>query len=180
VEIFPNYKTNFRVPHPCLPLARVGILTFLGGAIHPATTRGRTNVKNPTLTSNRTTLGWVTLEILAGNQRSCSLDMLGGPPRRCTIGGVYSSSMKLLDLVGRKIVLFSKSPFTLGKAQAVTLHGVESGGIWIETEILNDATLQMLETTMLAGTPVIFLPYNTIDAILAGIPKTLISEGLTE
>lgn len=40
----------------------------------PRITRGKTNVKSPTLTSNGTTLGWRTLEILPGNQDPCSLD----------------------------------------------------------------------------------------------------------
>jgi len=52
-------KTNLRVPHPYLPLARVGILTFRSVRFIPL--RGKTNVKNPTLTSNGTTLGWGTL-----------------------------------------------------------------------------------------------------------------------
>ena len=46
----------------------------------PRTPRGETNVKNPTLTSKGTTLGWGTLEILAGNQGLRPLDTLGGPP----------------------------------------------------------------------------------------------------
>jgi len=48
----------------------------------PRTTRGKTKVKNPTLTSNGATLGWGTLEILAGDRDLCSPDgvRVGHPP----------------------------------------------------------------------------------------------------
>jgi len=47
----------------------------------PRITRDKTNANNPTLTSNGTTLGWGTLEILPGNQGFGSLNPLGRDTR---------------------------------------------------------------------------------------------------
>jgi hypothetical protein len=67
---------------------RVGILTsaLLSLIAHrlrfiPRTTRDKTNVNNPTLTSNSTTLGWGTLGGLAGIKDSAHSTRSSGPTR---------------------------------------------------------------------------------------------------
>jgi hypothetical protein len=42
------------------------------------------------------------------------------------------------------------------------LHGVESGGVWVENQILTDMMLAAMNETVLETTPIFFLPYSTI------------------
>lgn len=89
--------------------------------------------------------------------------------------------MQLSDLVGTKILILS-SWFASKSAtfEQVILHGVEAGGIWIETKGINETFLEKMGDQMYDATPVVFLPYKAIDAILSGVPKTLISDKIAE
>jgi hypothetical protein len=88
-------------------------------------------------------------------------------------------AMELRDLIGTEIFIlaewFSKNAEDFGPA---ILHGVEPGGIWIETKNINQNVLDRFKTTMLATTPVVFLPYHKIEAIVSEVAKTLLSDKL--
>lgn len=89
--------------------------------------------------------------------------------------------MKLSDLVGSKILILSKwFSAEAEDFESVVLHGVEAGGIWIETMKINEAILQRFSTTMHDTTPVVFLPYHLITGIVSAVDKTLISERIAE
>jgi hypothetical protein len=60
----------------------------------------------------------------------------------------------------------------------VMLHGVESGGIWISGDEINEMVHRVLKTKMLARTPVLFFPYAQIGAILQSIEGTQILDSV--
>jgi len=94
--------------------------------------------------------------------------------------------MDLNRLIGTAVLVFSPwfPPPEGSNAKTgfehVLLHGVEAGGIWVESQSLNESTLRGLASTMEESTPVIFLPYHKIDAIVAELPKTLLSDELAK
>ena len=74
--------------------------------------------------------------------------------------------MQLNDYVGRQIpVLLPR--FHGGKLQRVKLHGVETGGIWIESQAITNEALGTL-----SGAPktlVVFVPYHEVAFALGTI-----------
>jgi len=91
-------------------------------------------------------------------------------------------TMELRDLIGTEIFISSKwfSKKTKGKGrEPVILHGVEPGGIWIEAKSVNERVLDRLKTRMLKSTPVVFLPYHQIEAIVSEVANTMLSDKLT-
>jgi len=89
--------------------------------------------------------------------------------------------MELRELIGTEIFILSEWFSRKTKAKGhdpVVLHGVEPGGIWIESKSFNQKVLGSLETTMHPSTPVVFLPYHKIEAIVSEVANTLLSEKL--
>lgn len=60
----------------------------------------------------------------------------------------------------------------------VKLHGVESGGIWIEQQALTEVALELLQQSVLVCTPIMFVPYSSMQFAVALLDKVALSEKL--
>lgn len=83
---------------------------------------------------------------------------------------------RLDEMIGEKILVCSLVAFESSHATPrlyeVILHGVETGGIWIESEILNQAAdrvaiEQFGRPISPRGVPIYFLPYSQIHYLTA-------------
>lgn len=87
--------------------------------------------------------------------------------------------VSLDDYIGKKIILCSLVTFDAahkpGTIYEVTLHGVEAGGIWIESEILTDGLKTVLarrgSSLSDEKMPAYFVPYAQIVYIFAGATR---------
>lgn len=83
--------------------------------------------------------------------------------------------MKLEDFIGKQIAI--QSPFLHETTlQKVTLHGVEAGGIWIESQALLNHILQTLRVPGSPRTVVFFLPYHQVTYIMESISQSALNE----
>jgi hypothetical protein len=60
--------------------------------------------------------------------------------------------------------------------QKLKLLGVEFGGIWVESEQLTAGFVSLSEGKMIANTPVVFLPYARLAAIVAAMDMPAFDE----
>lgn len=84
--------------------------------------------------------------------------------------------MKLLnDMIGEDILASIPSihPTDL---QVVKLHGVEQGGLWLESENLTQTMLRSLKMAASSRTPIFFVPYHEIRVLIQGTDKVSLSE----
>ena len=73
--------------------------------------------------------------------------------------------MELRDLIGQTIlVLITRLHPT--RYQKVKLLGVEAGGIWIESQDVTNAILQLFGAASAPTTLVLFFPYHEIGFVL--------------
>ena len=76
--------------------------------------------------------------------------------------------LRLDDLIGKKIMVCPVNKFREkdepGHVYTVTLHGVEMGGIWIESRELSKVAKGLAP---LHQTPVFFLPFAQVVFLLA-------------
>ncbi len=80
----------------------------------------------------------------------------------------------LHELIGEEIL--AKVPLIhRGQYQTLRLHGVEEGGIWIESEVLTQLALSMSKKAA-AGTPIFFLPFHQIQFLMQMTEKLALSE----
>lgn len=80
----------------------------------------------------------------------------------------------LQSLIGQEVLALI--PFFHPKImQKITLHAIETGGVWVECE---QFTQQMLEATEMpaAKTPLLFLPYSQICFVLFPAERIALSE----
>jgi hypothetical protein len=56
------------------------------------------------------------------------------------------------------------------------LHGVESGGIWVESQVLTEIFLSAVKRQDLPKTPVFFVPYERILTIVDSADGIALSE----
>ena len=82
--------------------------------------------------------------------------------------------MKFENLIGQRIVLLC--PDSDQKIHAVKLVGIETGGLWIESQELTNLLLQAVGLPTSPETPVLFLPYHAIGGVLVGIQQTALDE----
>jgi len=78
--------------------------------------------------------------------------------------------LTLNDLVGTKVILCPKQKFQANtNLYAVTLHGVEVGGLWIEHPALSEIVAHSVHKTVeeLPKDPVFFFPYSEIEHLSA-------------
>ncbi|MGH9735807.1 MAG: hypothetical protein ACRD8A_14600 [Candidatus Acidiferrales bacterium] len=83
-------------------------------------------------------------------------------------------------LVGEDIALVS--PLLGSDApEKVRVHGVDYGGIWIESQKVTDSLLQSTQQTMSENTPLIFVPFSKITFAVCGwnVPA-ISSEGIAQ
>lgn len=83
--------------------------------------------------------------------------------------------MNFSALIGQEIgVLIPKIHQTI--IQRVKLIGVESGGIWVESQDATNAILKRFNVATAPKTPVFFLPYHEIAFAIAGLDKVSLDE----
>jgi hypothetical protein len=88
----------------------------------------------------------------------------------------YMPSLK--DFVGKTI--FALIPFIHGEiVQVLKLHGVEPGGIWVESQTLTDLLLARVGRTAAPKTAIFFLPYQQIVFVLGSLDVPSLSEKAT-
>jgi hypothetical protein len=81
----------------------------------------------------------------------------------------------LNELVGKTIVALV--PFIHREIiQVLTLHGVEPGGIWVESQTLTDLFLAKLGRSAAPKTAIFFLPFQQIVFVLGSIDVPSLSE----
>lgn len=75
--------------------------------------------------------------------------------------------MQLSQLIGRRIVVMGPRLLDQTKLETVTLVGVDTAGIWIESE---DAANRIADRFRVkpAGPSAFFIPFAQIDTIIAG------------
>jgi hypothetical protein len=83
--------------------------------------------------------------------------------------------MQLLDLIDKTIYIV----FVDGGRRTrypVKLLGVESGGIWVESQEVINAILSDANTPTAPKTPVVFLPYHRLSLVLSSIDVPSLNE----
>jgi hypothetical protein len=79
------------------------------------------------------------------------------------------------DLIGEEVLamipIFGNNTLLI-----VTIHGVESGGIWIESEKYTKTMLEKLDLPAIK-TPIFFVPYHEIRFVVHSLEKIELSEG---
>jgi hypothetical protein len=81
----------------------------------------------------------------------------------------------LKELEGTTIALLAPLVFNHSAMERVRLHAVEGGGIWIESQMLTDTTLNASGATMAERTLVFFLPWHQIYWVMSSIDVPSIS-----
>jgi hypothetical protein len=75
--------------------------------------------------------------------------------------------MQLSEFIGQDILLSIPS-LTSTKIQKAKLLGVETGGIWIESELINTTLLRAANLAALPHGPRVFFPYGQIAVLIVG------------
>ncbi len=60
--------------------------------------------------------------------------------------------------------------------QKLTLHGVEAGGLWVESQTLTNLFLERVRMSASPKTAIFFLPYQQIVFVLGSIDVPALSE----
>lgn len=86
---------------------------------------------------------------------------------------------ELKDLVGTQVALLAP---TLHRTvmEEVILHGVETAGVWIESQKMINAMLDSSQNTMAPKTLVFFLPWHEVSWIMSAIDVPSISTKAAE
>lgn len=81
----------------------------------------------------------------------------------------------LSDLVGQTIhaLVPSIDPQVI---QPLKLHGVEVGGIWVESQKVNNLVLSIAGQTISRKTGILFLPYHQISFVLGTLDVPSVSD----
>jgi hypothetical protein len=81
----------------------------------------------------------------------------------------------LASLIGEVIIvripLLDADGMTL-----VKLHGIEAHGIWIESQELTNQLMEKFRFSSSRTTPVVFVPFDKMDFIIAGLDSLSLSE----
>ena len=60
--------------------------------------------------------------------------------------------------------------------ELVKLHGVEAHGIWIESQQFTDRMMEKFHLSSSRTTPLVFIPFDKIDFIVASLDSLSLSE----
>lgn len=82
--------------------------------------------------------------------------------------------MQLESLIGKK-VLACISMMGNTKLNEIVIHGVETGGLWIESEKYARLWVEKLDVPAIR-TPLFFVPYSGIQFVLHSLEKLELSE----
>lgn len=74
--------------------------------------------------------------------------------------------IQLRKLVGREIIVAFRIFNSQVQPTEATLLGVETGGVWIESQEATDLLLEKMKKDMLERTPIFFLPFSAIAFIV--------------
>jgi hypothetical protein len=83
--------------------------------------------------------------------------------------------MQFYELIGHEVALLIPRIHQT-ELQPVIVHGVESGGLWIESQEVMQHLLNMVNVQMAPKTLVFFLPYHQIAFGMSSIGKVSLSE----
>jgi hypothetical protein len=83
--------------------------------------------------------------------------------------------MQLSELVGQVVlaIIPKLHPSTI---QKVKLLGVESGGIWIQSQAATNAILQIIGTPSAPRTLAFFVPYHEIQIVMHSLDEPSLNE----
>lgn len=84
--------------------------------------------------------------------------------------------MQLSDYVGQEILTLIPYIADPPKLVRVILHGVEAGGVWIESQTLTNTLLATLGASAISKTPVTFLPYHQITCFVSSVDVMALNE----
>jgi len=83
--------------------------------------------------------------------------------------------MQLSDYIGNSILILIPKIHEK-KYQKVILHGVEAGGIWIESQTIMNEFLESVGASSATKTLAIFVPYSSVAAVVTAIDKLALNE----
>ena len=83
--------------------------------------------------------------------------------------------MNLSQLVGTRVLVLIPSLHRTDY-QWVKLHGVEVGGIWIESQDLTNLFLQSSGVATAPKTPLFFLPYHQVSLVVGTLDAPALDE----
>jgi hypothetical protein len=77
------------------------------------------------------------------------------------VGEVVMARIPLLDADGMMLL---------------KLHGVEANGLWVESQDFTNALMQKFQCFSSRTTPLVFIPFDKVDFILASLESLSLSE----
>jgi hypothetical protein len=83
-------------------------------------------------------------------------------------------------LVGQQVLIFSVALNSSASPEAVTVRGVDAGGVWVEHQAVTDTMLKGIGRTMFEGTPLTYLPFWRISLAACGMDTPAISSEAIE
>jgi hypothetical protein len=88
-------------------------------------------------------------------------------------------TMQLSEFIG-EIVPFKIARIDPDHEQEVLLHGVEAGGVWIESQELTNNFLTRMRVSSSPRTIVLFLPWHEISFAIGSIDKPGLNETIID
>ena len=82
--------------------------------------------------------------------------------------------MNFSEMIGQDILVMI--PLIEDHYQIVKLHGVESGGIWIESQEMLNSVYSAVGKEGSERTPIFFFPYHQIGFAMASVPGMALNE----
>lgn len=76
------------------------------------------------------------------------------------------------------VILATPGVSANGEIWEVKLLGIEPGGIWVECQALTEVVLKSIQQSVLGCTPIIFLPFSSIQFAGAFLDRVALSETL--
>jgi hypothetical protein len=83
--------------------------------------------------------------------------------------------MQIADYVGRDLVVLIPR-LNSGVEQKVRLHGVDAGGIWIESQQLTNELLTRVGVSVAPKTMIFFFPYAEMVYAMTSIDQPALNE----
>jgi hypothetical protein len=90
-------------------------------------------------------------------------------------GGQKMAVKPLTERIGEEI-LASVPSIDPVLFQILTLHAVESSGLWAESQKLTDVLLGAMKQVAANKTPIFFLPWHQIRFLIDSVEKTALHE----
>ena len=91
--------------------------------------------------------------------------------------------MRSLNSMVGEMIIVRIAALDQEEMSLVKLHGVDANGIWIESQKFTDAMMKKCHLASSVTTPVLFVPFHSIEFILGSLRSLSLSEtafGLSE